>query len=104
MYSYLKKGREFMIKVSNLHKCYGSGQGRIEVLKGIDLEFEDKKIICVLGPSGSGKSTLLNILGGIENIDDGEVDVLGNKLSTMSKKNWKIIGVSTWVLFFSFTT
>ena len=75
-----------MIKVSDLHKCYGSGQGRIEVLKGIDLEFEDKKIICVLGPSGSGKSTLLNILGGIENIDRGEVDVLGNKLSKMSKR------------------
>ena len=54
-----------MIKISNLHKFYGAKENRAEVLKGINLEIEDGKIICVLGPSGSGKSTLLNILGGI---------------------------------------
>lgn len=75
-----------MIKISNLHKFYGTKENRAEVLKGINLEIEDGKIICVLGPSGSGKSTLLNILGGIETIDEGDVNVFGKDIKNMSKK------------------
>lgn len=75
-----------MIKISNLHKFYGTKENRAEVLKGINLEIEDGKIICVLGPSGSGKSTLLNILGGIETIDEGDVNVFGEDIKNMSKK------------------
>lgn len=75
-----------MIKISNLHKFYGAKENRAEVLKGINLEIEDGKIICVLGPSGSGKSTLLNILGGIETIDEGDVIVFGEDIKNMSKK------------------
>lgn len=75
-----------MIKISNLHKFYGTKENRAEVLKGINLEIEDGKIICVLGPSGSGKSTLLNILGGIETIDEGDVIVFGEDIKNMSKK------------------
>lgn len=75
-----------MIRISNLHKFYGTKENRAEVLKGINLEIEDDKIICVLGPSGSGKSTLLNILGGIETIDEGDVNVFGEDIKNMSKK------------------
>ncbi len=75
-----------MIRISNLHKFYGTKENRAEVLKGINLEIEDGKIICVLGPSGSGKSTLLNILGGIETIDEGDVNVFGEDIKNMSKK------------------
>lgn len=75
-----------MIKISNLHKFYGTKENRAEVLKGINLEIKDGKIICVLGPSGSGKSTLLNILGGIETIDEGDVSVFGEDIKNMSKK------------------
>lgn len=75
-----------MIRISNLHKFYGTKENRAEILKGINLEIEDGKIICVLGPSGSGKSTLLNILGGIETIDEGDVSVFGEDIKNMSKK------------------
>lgn len=75
-----------MIKISNLHKYYGTKENIAEVLKGINLEIEEGKIICVLGPSGSGKSTLLNILGGIETIDEGDVNVFGKDLKSMPKK------------------
>lgn len=75
-----------MIRISNLHKFYGTKENSAEVLKGINLEIEDGKIICVLGPSGSGKSTLLNILGGIETIDEGDVNVFGEDIKNMSKK------------------
>ncbi|MCW6678743.1 ABC transporter ATP-binding protein [Anaerococcus sp. NML200574] len=76
-----------MIKIKNLCKSYGQGQSKIDVLKNIDLEIEDGKIICILGPSGSGKSTLLNIIGGIETIDSGQVDIYGENLSNMTKKD-----------------
>ena len=76
-----------MIKIKNLCKSYGQGQAEIEVLKNIDLEIEDGKIICILGPSGSGKSTLLNIIGGIETIDSGQIFVGEENLTSMSKKD-----------------
>lgn len=76
-----------MIKIKNLCKSYGQGQSKIDVLKNIDLEIEDGKIICILGPSGSGKSTLLNIIGGIETIDSGQVVIYGENLSKMTKKD-----------------
>lgn len=76
-----------MIKIKNLCKSYGQGQSKIDVLKNIDLEIEDGKIICILGPSGSGKSTLLNIIGGIETIDSGQVVISGENLSKMTKKD-----------------
>ncbi|WP_296127113.1 ABC transporter ATP-binding protein [uncultured Anaerococcus sp.] len=76
-----------MIKIKNLCKSYGQGQSKIDVLKNIDLEIEDGKIICILGPSGSGKSTLLNIIGGIETIDSGQVNICGENLSKMTKKD-----------------
>lgn len=75
-----------MIRINNLHKFYGEGKNRIEVLKGINLEIEKGKLVCLLGPSGSGKSTLLNILGGIEDIDEGSVQVNGYFLEKMNIK------------------
>lgn len=75
-----------MIHIENLHKFYGNKDNRIEVLKGLDLDITDGKLVCLLGPSGSGKSTLLNILGGIENIDEGEVIVNKHSLGRMNKR------------------
>lgn len=75
-----------MIHIENLHKFYGSKENRIEVLKGLDLDIKEGKLVCLLGPSGSGKSTLLNILGGIELIDEGEVVVNNHNLGKMNKR------------------
>lgn len=75
-----------MITIRHLHKFYGEGENRVEVLKNIDLTIADGEVVCVLGPSGSGKSTLLNILGGIEDIDEGEVTVADVALHRAGKK------------------
>lgn len=79
-----------MIRISNLHKLYGSGSEKMEVLRGLSFELEEGKIMCVLGPSGSGKSTLLNICGGIESIDEGRVEVFGQDLGSMQKKELEL--------------
>lgn len=62
-----------MITTCSLTKRYGSGEGRAEVLKGIDIEIEDGSFTVILGASGSGKSTLLNIISGLERPDGGNV-------------------------------
>ena len=60
------------IEISNVKKHFGEGDSRVDVLKGIDIEVEKGEICVLLGPSGSGKSTLLNIIGGIDEADEGQ--------------------------------
>lgn len=74
-----------MIEIRDLHKFYGEGNARVEVLSGISCEIEAGEICVLLGPSGSGKSTLLNAVGGIETIDSGDVVVGGQSLSNLSQ-------------------
>ena len=62
-----------MIKIENLHKFYGAGESKNEVLKGVSLEIKDGDFVVILGTSGSGKSTLLNVISGLEPADEGKV-------------------------------
>ncbi len=73
------------LKINNVHKFYGEGSGRVQVLKGINCELEEGKICVLLGPSGSGKSTLLNIIGGIEQADEGCIDIGESCTSDMNE-------------------
>lgn len=54
------------LEVHDLHKAYGEGDSRQEVLRGMDFTVDKGEFCVLLGPSGSGKSTLLNIIGGID--------------------------------------
>ena len=53
------------IEISDIKKSYGTGESKVDVLKGISFEVSKGEFCVLLGPSGSGKSTLLNIIGGI---------------------------------------
>lgn len=74
------------LTVKNLKKSYGEGEGRVDVLKGIDIEVKKGEFVCLLGPSGSGKSTLLNIIGGIDTPDCGSVELSGKDMAGMKEK------------------
>lgn len=74
------------LELKDLHKFYGSGDNRTEVLKGISCGIEKGKICVLLGPSGSGKSTLLNIIGGIETADEGSIVINGEAVGDMTEK------------------
>jgi polar amino acid transport system ATP-binding protein len=52
--------------------------GRLEVLKGVDLEVGRGEVVCVIGPSGSGKSTFLRCINHLEKIDSGRIEVNGH--------------------------
>jgi polar amino acid transport system ATP-binding protein len=62
-----------MVQAENVHKSFG----RLEVLKGIDLEVAPQEVFCIIGPSGSGKSTFLRCINHLEKIDAGRLRVNG---------------------------
>lgn len=61
-----------MITLRNINKTYDMGQASLHVLKGVDLQINSGEYVSIMGASGSGKSTLLNILGILDNYDQGE--------------------------------
>ena len=73
------------VEIHNLKKSYGEGEARQTVLSGVDITIEKGEFCVLLGPSGSGKSTLLNIIGGIDNADDGYVMIDGEKTADMNE-------------------
>jgi ABC-type lipoprotein export system ATPase subunit len=68
---------ELVIQLRDVHKAYGSGAGKTQVLRGVSLDLAAGEVVALVGQSGSGKSTLLNIVGGLDTADQGQVNVLG---------------------------
>lgn len=70
-----------MIEAKNIHKSFGS----LHVLKGVNLNIKENEIVTITGASGAGKTTLLQILGTLDNADEGSVTINGihtNSLNT----------------------
>lgn len=76
-----------MIQLNNVHKSYVTGSNSLHVLKGIDLEIKQGEFVSIMGSSGSGKSTLLNILGILDNYDNGSYYLNGTLIKSMSEKH-----------------
>ena len=74
------------LELNQIKKSFGSGENRVQVLKGVDLTVEKGEFCVLLGPSGSGKSTLLNILGGIDRADSGDILIDGERMADMNEK------------------
>jgi putative ABC transport system ATP-binding protein len=74
-----------MIRISNLHKSYVMGTNSLHVLKGMDLEIEEGEFVSIMGSSGSGKSTLLNIIGILDNYDQGSYYLNGKLMEGLNE-------------------
>ena len=66
-----------MIKLNNVSKIYQSGSTEIRALDKVNLEVKKGEFAVVLGPSGSGKSTLLNLIGGMDVVSEGAIEIDG---------------------------
>lgn len=75
-----------MIQIENLHKSYYIGKKPLEVLKGIDITIAEGELVSIMGSSGSGKSTLLNIIGLLDNYDDGNYRLDGQLMEKLGEK------------------
>lgn len=86
-----------MIKIENLHKYFG----KLEVLKGIDYEIQEKQVVCVIGPSGSGKSTFLRCINMLEEVTDGAIYIEDIKINA-PKTNINAIRAEVGMVFQQF--
>src|SRR6201982_3772598 len=65
------------LTLRNIRKSYGS----FEVIKGVDLDVEDREFVVFVGPSGCGKSTLLRMIAGLEEITSGDLLIDGKRVN-----------------------
>ena len=73
-----------MIHLEGIHKTYAGAQP-LHVLKGIDLDIAEGELVSIMGASGSGKSTLLNILGILDDYDEGNYYLAGTLIKNLSE-------------------
>ncbi len=74
-----------MIRIRGLRKWFDSRRGRVEALRGIDLQVAEKEFCVLLGPSGCGKTTTLRSVAGLEKPDVGELEIAGAVVNSPSK-------------------
>ncbi|MCF6223128.1 MAG: ABC transporter ATP-binding protein [Flavobacteriaceae bacterium] len=80
-----------MIKLQNLHKSYPMGKESLHVLKGLDLHIKEGEFVSIMGSSGSGKSTLLNIVGLLDEHDEGTYHLNGQLIEKLDEKKAAIL-------------
>jgi putative ABC transport system ATP-binding protein len=73
-----------MIQVQSVTKRYQRGGETLVVLDGLNLKMQEGRFYALMGPSGSGKTTLLNLIGGLDQPDEGELYVAGEELGALS--------------------
>ena len=76
-----------VIQCSGLYKTFTEGPQAVEVLKGIDLAVGSGERIAIVGASGSGKSTLLHLLGGLDVPTQGDIQVMGQIMSSLGESD-----------------
>ncbi|HSC51316.1 MAG TPA: ABC transporter ATP-binding protein [Gaiellaceae bacterium] len=69
-----------VVRLRDVVKTHGEGRAALRVLDGLDLELEAGELVAVTGRSGSGKSTLLNVVGALDRVDSGLVEVGGVRI------------------------
>ena len=80
-----EKHKQTVIRAKGLSKVYHEGATELRALQDVDLEVRAGELTLLMGPSGSGKTTLLSILGCILRASEGELEVLGEDVSSLSE-------------------
>ena len=77
-----------MLELKGIRKEYPAGDGIVEALKGIDLQFRKSEFVSILGPSGCGKTTMLNIIGGLDGYTEGDLVINGTSTKEYKDRDW----------------
>ena len=77
-----------MLELKNITKVYPAGDGTVEALKGVSLQFRRSEFVSILGPSGCGKTTMLNIIGGLDQYTDGDLVINGRSTKGFGDREW----------------
>jgi putative ABC transport system ATP-binding protein len=74
-----------VVEVKNVHKQYSLGSTLVRALNGVTLEIRKGEFTALIGASGSGKTTLLNLVGSLDEADQGDIAIEGVHLSTLNE-------------------
>ena len=77
-----------MLELKQITKIYPAGGENVQALKGIDMQFRKSEFVSVLGPSGCGKTTLLNIIGGLDQYTDGDLQINSRSTKDFKDRDW----------------
>ena len=77
-----------MLELKQITKEYPAGDGTVEALKGINLQFRESEFVSILGPSGCGKTTTLNIIGGLDQYTSGDLIINGKSTKDFKDRDW----------------
>ncbi|MEM1247513.1 MAG: ABC transporter ATP-binding protein [Acidobacteriota bacterium] len=81
-----EQAAEPIVRVENVHKTYKRGSEVVDVLQGLSLDVADGEFLALMGPSGSGKTTLLNLIGGLDRLSEGRIEVAGERIDRASDR------------------
>lgn len=76
------------LKLSNINKNYYVGDQTVLAVKNVSLNFRKNEFVAILGPSGCGKTTLLNVIGGLDQYDNGDLIINGMSTKSFSSSDW----------------
>ncbi len=79
-----------ILKTEGLRKTYGTGEAKVEALRGVDLSVNKGEFLSIVGTSGSGKSTLLHMLGGLDRPTSGKVIIDGKDIFSLKDEELTI--------------
>lgn len=79
-----------LLKVKNLCKTYGNGEGKVNALNNISFSVQKGEFAAIVGASGSGKSTLLHLIGGVDVPESGKIIVDGKEIYQKSQEELAI--------------
>jgi putative ABC transport system ATP-binding protein len=74
-----------IIKTNQLTKIYSDNGLKVVAVNNVDISIKQGEFTAIVGPSGSGKTTLLNMIGGLDNITQGSVEISGTDISSLSE-------------------
>lgn len=77
-----------MLELKEIKKQYPAGDGKVEALRGISLQFRESEFVSILGPSGCGKTTMLNIIGGLDQYTEGDLVINGTSTKNFKDRDW----------------
>jgi len=81
-----KQKNKYMIDLKGIYKWVNTGNNRTFLLRDVNLHIKEGEFVSIMGPSGSGKSTLLNVIGMLDEFNEGEYNFLHESVHKLKEK------------------